>query len=564
MSVSPPPLKRRRLSSSSPALSFPIQHISKISNTNEIPPRPSPSTFRVVSYNVNGITHLLPPAPTAQKSITSFFPQSPTQKIRSRRDTSTNVSHGSAQNSQETEGGNDKSGKAENIKEYGYLRDRLRKWQWPDVVCLQEVHISSTDTRTQNRVTEAANHIGDRDQQAYNGREEKKDAGPGYEAFFCLPTDRTNAKGRGGKGQVHGVCTLVRKRLGIGGIVMAEGAEERGVLGREMIQGDDRLGKKQLNEYEQEHSIWTIDTLPWDREGRILVLTIPFSSPRRIASTSSTPSLGLKLLNLYLPNGTSLPYYPPPSSPSFSRSSSTPTTRHNYKRSFHTHLAHTVHTYEQKGWMVLLAGDMNISRTVLDSFPALRMGAEHVVNRADFERKFFSFSSKKEKERGGLGLVDIFRHLHPEAKKYSYRPRKERRGFGGGGDRVDMIIGSRGFVDDSTLTSSSSSCASPGKRLNQSSGEMNQLEGREQKESSGSQDHGHGAGRIQAVDITDDGTDAPPHGIPGITENHGARGRLGTILVEADICDCEEERAASDHVPIWVGLDLQDAMNPIL
>ena len=424
---------------------------------------------------------------------------------------------------------------------------------------------------------DAANNDDDsRDQQAHNGRRDNEDLGPGYEAFFCLPTDKVNAKGRGGKGQVHGVCTLVRKRPGIG-IIMADGAEERGVLGRKMIQKDSRSSKKP-NEQEQDHSPWTIDTLPWDHEGRILVLTIPFSSPSPIppSSTFSNPShLGLKLLNLYLPNGTSLPYYPPP--PAFSSSSSFPSwssaslstspTRHHYKRSFHTHLAHTIQSYEQKGWIVLLAGDMNISRTALDSFPALRMGAEHVVNRADFERKFFC-SKGKEKEGGKVGgdgdgdggdgldldLVDTFRELHPQAKKYSYRPRKEGKEFGGGGDRVDMIIGSRGFVEGS-IAFTSSSASPPGKSSSQTSEKVEQLVGREQKEGS-AQDHGHGhgAGKIQAIEI-DDGTDAP-HGTPGGLENHGARGE-GKILVEADICDCEEERAASDHVPIWVGLDLQ-------
>ena len=211
---------------------------------------------------------------------------------------------------------------------------------------------------------------------------------------------------------------------------------------------------------------------------------------------------------------------------------------------------------------------MNISRTALDSFPALRMGAEHVVNRADFERKFFC-SKEKEKEGGKVGgdgdgdgdggdgldldLVDTFRELHPQAKKYSYRPRKEGRGFGGGGDRVDMIIGSQGFVEGS-IASTSSSASPPGKPSSQTSSEkVKQLEGH-QKEEGRAPDRGAGT-EGQAAEIIDDGTDAH-HGTFGGLENHGNI-RQGKILVEADICDCEEERAASDHVPIWVGLDLQ-------
>ena len=79
----------------------------------------------------------------------------------------------------------------------------------------------------------------------------------------------------------------------------------------------------------------------------------------------------------------------------------------------------------------MVIGDINISRTAIDSFPQLRMGKEHVENRADFEKKFM-----RGREEGGLGMCDTFRHDRGDEKKYSYRPTNKP--WGDGGDRVDM------------------------------------------------------------------------------------------------------------------------------
>lgn len=76
---------------------------------------------------------------------------------------------------------------------------------------------------------------------------------------------------------------------------------------------------------------------------------------------------------------------------------------------------------------------MNISREGIDSFPELRMGKEHVRNRADFEEKFIK----------GLGMVDTFRMVRGVQRKFTYRPRGK--GWGEGGDRVDLILVSKGL-----------------------------------------------------------------------------------------------------------------------
>lgn len=75
------------------------------------------------------------------------------------------------------------------------LRLFLKRHQWPQLLCLQEVKISSKDGATQRQLEQAAN------QGAASGE-------PTYKVHFSLPRDRYNATGFGGK--VHGVATLIR------------------------------------------------------------------------------------------------------------------------------------------------------------------------------------------------------------------------------------------------------------------------------------------------------------------------------------------------------------------
>ena len=560
MSISPPPLKRRRLSPS-PRSSIPTTSSScGVDISNHIPPALCPPSFRIVSYNVNSITHLLPSldATKAQTPITSFFAASPKSQKQKNRTGSSGEKKG-----------NHASASQANV----YLRQRLKRWQFPDVVCLQEVKLSANDTVIQSCVQRAANpsSVARRQKDRYgkqsltrktangnddgSGIEQEDDDGDGpeYQAFFNLPTDKINARGLRGSGKVHGVCTLVRKRPQI------RLSTPTGMDGG--IDGGDGVLPLPQDTPDQE---WTVEPVEWDHEGRCLVLTIPVS-PSSITLSKSTsrpcPSVpdrrqrGLKVLNLYLPNGTDLPYYPPPSSSwkissskmssssssSLSPSSSSPpvTTRHVYKRHFHSLLARTVYEFEQQGWTVVLAGDMNIARSAQDSFPQLRTGAPHVMNRADFERTFFnpspssSIHSPRTKshavvdDKGGhpqgdeeeaeaketkpsLRMIDTYRHLHPTTRKYSYRPRKPGVSFGGGGDRVDMIL----------VSGSSSSSITV-------------------------------SGSTRTVECDSNGGGSSSGGGSG-----SSTGSSNSIIQEADICDCEEERGGSDHVPVWVGLDL--------
>ena len=149
----------------------------------------------------------------------------------------------------------------------------------------------------------------------------------------------------------------------------------------------------------------------WDLEGRVLLIEMP--------------RLDLVVVNVYAINGTTSDYRDP-------KSGKVVGTRHDRKRAFHALLAGEVKGYEQQGWEVLVAGDINISRAKVDSFPQLRMGEEHVKNRADFEERIIR----------EIGMIDTFRLKQGMMEKYSYRPTNKP--WGSGGDRVDMILVTRG------------------------------------------------------------------------------------------------------------------------
>lgn len=153
-------------------------------------------------------------------------------------------------------------------------------------------------------------------------------------------------------------------------------------------------------------------TVEWDLEGRVLLVEI---SQWRVL-----------VVNVYAVNGTANDYRDPGTGKVVGD-------RHDRKRAFHSLLRDEVRRYEDRGWDVVVAGDINISRSRIDSFPQLRMAEEHVRNRADFEEKFIM----------DLGMVDTFRLVHGQQRRYTYRPRNKP--WGAGGDRVDMILVMKGL-----------------------------------------------------------------------------------------------------------------------
>ena len=142
-------------------------------------------------------------------------------------------------------------------------------------------------------------------------------------------------------------------------------------------------------------------------------------------------------------------------------------TRHDRKLEVHKLLAAECRKLEADGFAVILAGDINIAIAPIDGFPNLRtFPPQHCINRADFQRRFLEdkiLSSNGASEEAakqqsgaaepdrtshepcGLGMVDTFRHLHPETSGYTYYPRG--RSFGESCDRVDMILISKSMQD---------------------------------------------------------------------------------------------------------------------
>lgn len=167
-----------------------------------------------------------------------------------------------------------------------------------------------------------------------------------------------------------------------------------------------------------------IRTVDWDLEGRIQVLeTHP-------PAGSNLP--GLSIWNIYAVNGTANAYKSPSTGEVVG-------TRHDRKLAFHSMLLDECLRLQKEGYEVVLAGDMNVARGVLDGYPNLRTAPEeHIKNREDFNSKFF------EDEQGFRG-VDVFRKVHGDRRAYSYYPRG--RTWGESCDRVDLIICSKGLRD---------------------------------------------------------------------------------------------------------------------
>jgi exonuclease III len=113
-------------------------------------------------------------------------------------------------------------------------------------------------------------------------------------------------------------------------------------------------------------------------------------------------------------NGTENPYRDP-------RSEVVTGTGHVEKRVFLSESAYKAARCGEKGWLVVMQGDINIARSTLDGFLKIGLRPAYVKNRQDFETKLM--------DQTGLAIVD---------RKYSYR--LQGIDWGASGDRVDMVL----------------------------------------------------------------------------------------------------------------------------
>lgn len=443
--VSPPPFKRQRRASTLASSTFHEQAAEPFTST--------PGTLRIFSWNVNGIAPFI--RDYFQKPISAFFKPALGVGKKRRRGSDDGESNDDVTADSQKEEPSELA-RIEDLATEGKasLRLALRRYRWPHILFLQEVKIRLDDTKTMAAVRAAVNDVNylneldrvdrvrSRDGEVVSENTESsydtrlQDGGPTYEVRFTLPSDPRNAKGFGGK--LYGVATVIRK---------------------------DFMGRY----------VETIREVSWDREGRVQVVetrglsfplatdfaTSPWSSPETLSVESSSNNtefgINLAIINIYAVNGTNNPYYN-------TYTGAEAGTRHDRKLAVHTELLQEAHALQRRGFQVIIAGDLNVARNELDGYPNLRTYPhQHVLNRIDFNTKFFTQEPIKNTSSGamysrdpaavakeaiqGFDGIDTFRHLHGSERRYSYYPRT--RSWGASCDRVDLIITSRtlsGFV----------------------------------------------------------------------------------------------------------------------
>jgi len=152
---------------------------------------------------------------------------------------------------------------------------------------------------------------------------------------------------------------------------------------------------------------WRAEVPTWDLEGRIVVVR----------------KTGLAVVNVYAVNGTSKPYYDEHGQVSGDR--------HALKRRFQAQVLELGCELRREG-SVILAGDWNVSRTALDTYPRLRTEEPHARARTELNAGLIR-----------KGFVDIWRERHPGERAYTWFNRRAR---GLDAARVDYILVSDDLV----------------------------------------------------------------------------------------------------------------------
>lgn len=214
--------------------------------------------------------------------------------------------------------------------------------------------------------------------------EKARQGEPVYEIVYSLPRGKFISFG----GKVHGVATLIRADFST--------------------------------------AVTATRRPDWDLEGRILEHEFH----------------GLALINGYWVNGTDNPYRNP-------LTGQVNGTRHDLKLRYHRLILEEVLQLEKAGKAVILVGDMNVAPSHIDGHPNLReFPAQHVINRKDFNQKFFSSE--------GMEGVDVFRHFHGRQRKYTWH--RSNSPHGAVCDRVDLIIASKILVQNVGAIADSDIC----------------------------------------------------------------------------------------------------------
>ena len=130
-------------------------------------------------------------------------------------------------------------------------------------------------------------------------------------------------------------------------------------------------------------------TLPWDREGRVVVVEM---AKKKLA-----------VVNVYAVNGTSKPYYD-------HELERVRGDRHAFKRRVNRLVMQEAQALAARGRRLVLVGDWNISRYAIDTHPRLRSEEPHARARRELNDELIP----------ALDVVDAFRALHSDARKYTW------------------------------------------------------------------------------------------------------------------------------------------------
>jgi exodeoxyribonuclease-3 len=152
---------------------------------------------------------------------------------------------------------------------------------------------------------------------------------------------------------------------------------------------------------------WRAHVPQWDREGRVVVVQ----------------TTGLAVINVYAVNGTAKPYY--------DEAGHIAGDRNEFKRRFQAQVIDLGASFKKSG-AVIIAGDWNVSRTAIDTYPRLRTEEPHARARAELNALLATY-----------GFVDVWRERHGEQRQYTWFNRRAR---GLDAARVDYIAVSKDIV----------------------------------------------------------------------------------------------------------------------
>ena len=293
------------------------------------PTPPTPSSYRIYSWNCDDITPYLPPQKVSNPIHSYFARVSPPPKASTSKPSTSRWT----------------------------IRSILKDRNWPELLCLQEVKILPTDKSLLARARVAASS--------------DEDEGPEYTMYSTLPAIGKRATQNR---RMYGVITYVRNDVAT--------------------------------------QITTARGVDWDDEGRVLILEMS----------------GFAMINLYAVNGTDAQYI------IRTTGETTGQTRHQRKRQFNHLLKRECLDLASRGYEICIVGDINISRTKIDSVPRLRSSENHVLARKEFNEQFLPET----------GLVDVWRRRHGEdARGFTWYMRGAK--VGTDCARVDIILVSEGL-----------------------------------------------------------------------------------------------------------------------